>query len=308
MQTEPRHRLVSWNILAPVYTYHSKYPHSKPEYLTWKYREKKLVQKLVETRADMFCLQEVQLDIWESFFERFRAGLQSKHGHEAVFSSIVQVMERDHPVACTIVYRSDKWDLKLTESRSRALVAVLNHKKSNRQLYLCAVHLEAGRDKAETRWNQIRSLLKRLYHHITRDSSTEKPAIVLAGDFNTYEPSSPLFAILSGNVSTAIVESRPLRSWKGLGQKHGRSTQIWQRAIPLLNAHSGCVPRVTYAGGSVLDYMWVSPDTINVVEAMNYGPVATIPKDSNLAPPQSWPCADVPSDHLPIGMDFQFIS
>jgi hypothetical protein len=70
--------------------------------------------------------------------------------------------------------------------------------------------------------------------------------------------------------------------------------------LPLYDAHLnqslpwGPKVQMTYRSGHVLDYVWVS-ENVNVLGTMPIKEhVATVE-------PKAWPCASIPSDHIPIG-------
>jgi mRNA deadenylase 3'-5' endonuclease subunit Ccr4 len=306
-------RLLTWNLLAPLYASASKYPRSDPSYLDWSYRKPRILQTILDSEADIICLQEVQIDLWEDFCM-------------PGYTAISQNMTDQHPVGCAVLIRSNQnWKVVATESRSRALIVVLEDQAQEQQrLYLAVVHLEAGYEKEETRWNQMKSLLKRVHRHVGKNDDSN-PAIVLAGDFNTCTRSSPLFSVLSGNCQDGLLQKRKLPMWKGLSSffssdltkktSAGNNQPPWKRILPLVNVHQSDRPDLTYAGGSVLDYIWISPGAIQVHETLSWSPridaynqkdSAYKQKDSGkeLCPPQPWPSKECPSDHVPIGAVF----
>ncbi|XWS23884.1 hypothetical protein CRYUN_Cryun28dG0053800 [Craigia yunnanensis] len=61
--------VLSYNILADLYTCGGKYGHCPKWALAWEYRKQNLLQEIIEYDADILCLQEVQSDHFESFFK-----------------------------------------------------------------------------------------------------------------------------------------------------------------------------------------------------------------------------------------------
>ncbi|CAB9505867.1 repressible alcohol dehydrogenase transcriptional effector [Seminavis robusta] len=210
-------RLVTWNLLAPVFSHPQKYPWCSAEALSWPFREKLIVELLQETDADVICLQEVQTDLWEGFLQHFSQS----------YDGILQNVTNQHPVTNAILLKKNKFQVIQQESRSRALILVLDHlidgetnsgstdsnKNNNNPLYLANVHLQAGMEDDETRMCQLKSLLKRLNTHSSRitaarkstgrkkaqKSSTTKaksPSCVVVGDFNML-PTNPVYYWLS---------------------------------------------------------------------------------------------------------------
>ena len=302
LSAAPSHRLLTWNLLAPVYAPPQKYPWSDPTVLEWSYRKPRIIQTIVDSRADLVCLQEVQIDLWDEFLADLPEG----------YTGLVQKQSCKHPVGCALLIRDqNNWKIVETESRSRAFIVVLEEGSMKRRLYLAVVHLEAGSDKQETRWNQVKSLLKRLHNHAQDDVN---PAVILAGDFNTYKRDCTLFSVLSGD---ACEQDKSIASWKGLShflldtEMSSHSTPPGKELLPLYNAHQDNRPTLTYAGGSVLDYIWYSPSSIQIEKSItDWCPLVEYEKENyaeELCPPRPWPSEENPSDHVPIGVDFSLI-
>jgi mRNA deadenylase 3'-5' endonuclease subunit Ccr4 len=272
--------LVTWNLLAPLYARESKYPWSK-QHLDWSLREPKIIEQLALIDADIICLQEIQVDLWDHFSSQ----LQELGYHDGV----LQEMGRRHPVANAILVRQGLSILR-TESRSRALIAViLDEEKSSSPLYLANVHLDAGctEDADVTRLNQVRSLCKRLKNQISKDislkASSDSPIIVITGDCNVLR-GSPLYTLLKTGSTR---------------DPSGNEITV-PYLLPLHDAYLNHPPpwgpdvRMSYRSGHLLDYVWVS-DAIDVLRTM---PVAN---DTETVEPKDWPSAKHPSDHIPIG-------
>jgi endonuclease/exonuclease/phosphatase family metal-dependent hydrolase len=324
-------RLVSWNLLAPVFSHPKKYAWCAEEHLNWSYRQKLIVSELQQIDADIVCLQEIQSDHWDDFFEHF----------EDTYEGILQNVTKNHPVTNAILVRKDKFHVLRRESRSRALILVLSScDNGNNPLYLANVHLQAGMDDDETRIFQLKSLLKRLNTH----SSTEQPLpnqaqppVVVVGDFNML-PTNPVYDWLSG--ANAEGEQNLVDTGTGLQLKHlkfpttGKHTEMLPLTdvfkeqpptldtgdeddeIPLIQQTERCI-EMTYCGGSRLDYIWTSSSSsrngqaatednkiqspgssIHVLRTLVFHPQAF---QRNR---QKWPSAEHPSDHLPVGFEF----
>ena len=321
-------KIMTWNLLAPLYAPASKFRHSDPSILDWSYRKEIILDTLTESQADIICLQEVQMDLWDDFHSQLQHRLLGNYSYTAVLQNVT----RQHPVGCVVLVKKD-WKVIRTESRSRACIVVLEEQllqptsyslisricpsfsspqgRERQRLYLATVHLEAGHDKSETRWNQLKSLLKRLHRQIHLDDDVEGKTnngapIIVAGDFNDlWQPNSELKEVLSiGKLDS--------------GHHYNKLAPppAWQSLLPLRNVHEGeSRPDLTYAGGSVLDYIWVSPASFQVQQVFWGLPKPTALESSSsisfdhldeaykqvLHPPQAWPAKDFPSDHLPIG-------
>jgi len=67
-------RLVTYNVLAQAYLRPSYYPHSRPEDLEAGPRRKCLLERIAGLQADVLCLQEVELDLFEALRAAGRQG------------------------------------------------------------------------------------------------------------------------------------------------------------------------------------------------------------------------------------------
>lgn len=325
--------IVTWNLLAPCYTVHRKYLNSinkgddSHDYLEWPYRQRLIVDILKQQSPtnDIICLQEVQIDLWDelqaAFNDTHTTLVQHQHKNQQSRN------KPPHPVACAIMVRRTQWTVVHTESRSRALWCRLEHRSLGMPLDVACVHLDAGVNKDATRWNQLKSLLKRIHSHQYNSNSnnetTTKVPLILAGDFNFNH--SPLPPPQRSSSSTTTTTCHPLYHILATGQIpqvlpwnrqqqeriHLPSTTLlpsWTRLLPLIHVQAS-QQQPTFAGGAILDSIWVSSD-FQVLSTWNY-------KNENdrverrrrrcedgttCFLPQPWPNRDVPSDHIPIGV------
>lgn len=299
-----------------VFATKEKYHYCDPAHLDWSYRRKAIIKKLQSVNADIICLQEVQVDVWESDL------LQSFVPH---YTGVLQTVTRGHPVACAILVRNDKFNIVTTESRSRALILALQPVGCNNSntLFLANVHLDAGEVHDETRFCQIKSLVKRVKNQVTDESFNndfpeKEPLILLAGDFNILD-SNPLYTLLSTGVwnpGSEIKEQKTRASRSGAmnaaasaaPDNASSATRPQFPLLPLRDLYNPYTSRLcpttstiemTFSGGSVLDYIWVS------------GKLHAVPWiiDDRVLQKwcrQAWPSSENPSDHLPIGAQFWF--
>jgi hypothetical protein len=259
----------------------------------------------------------MQLDLWDDFLAQLPG-----------FSGVLQTeksSKKDLPVNAVLV-RDGCAEIVRTESRSRAFIVVLkptpatvdddnneddhdNTENNIPMIYLANVHLEAGYEKDETRYFQIRSLMKRLEQQVLRDtpdhgkapddmdsesdSDSYEPAVILAGDFNMFSTNDIIYDLLTmGHLpdddddddDVLIADTLP---------------EPFLPLLPLRDAYlvSPPVPGpvlMTYRGGHVLDYIWLSSG-FTVQETWQAHPVAA----KSLR--RTWPNPNQPSDHLPVG-------
>jgi mRNA deadenylase 3'-5' endonuclease subunit Ccr4 len=280
-----------------VFATPEKYGFCCPMALNWNDVRCPLILETIRShQPEIVCLQEVQIDTWyEDLLPSFRS---------LNYTCILQNVTRNHPVACAALVKEDAWNVIAVESRSRALIVVLQEKRHPRTetlLYLATVHLDARWDQDATRYSQIKSLLKRLeYHHQLQQNALEQrtgpppePIVIIAGDFNMLR-SNPIHHLLATGVSET-----PGALSSALLPLH----DVFGRENPSV-ASSSKTPtlRRTFAGGSILDYIWVSP-------AFSVQPWIMDERCTQRPNRQQyyrWPAMDQPSDHLPIGMTFSF--
>lgn len=269
--------LVTWNVLAPLYAPASKYPWATAEALDWPARRGRIVSRLSDLDADVVCLQEVQVSLWDGLHHELQA-----LGYDGVLQET-----KDHPVGNAVLVRRGQLELVRSESRSRALITVLQGCAGAKRdapasrLYLANVHLEAGAEKASQRLAQIRSLLKRLELQCSRDVAerTGRPlslsprddaagaAVVVAGDFNC-DRRSPLHRMLveDESVAATAAEEAERALTSGQGKKAPGSIKRFSRTLlPLHDAYLDTSPpwgpplRSSYRNGRLLDFVMTTP-------------------------------------------------
>jgi mRNA deadenylase 3'-5' endonuclease subunit Ccr4 len=244
--------------------------------------------------ADIVCFQEVQVDLFPDLMSKL----------STTFDSILQNVTATHNVGTAILVRKDsRLRIKRVESRSRALITVLQDKENESILYVSTVHLDAGtatdRQTREyhqrQRENQLKSLLKRLNSQCILDNTNlEKVPIIVAGDFNMLRDNPIIAALTKGE----LLPQLPVH----LHDAYLEAKQYNHQSLPLYqiqdNESSNHLVK-TYSGGAVLDYIYVSHQ-VQVVDTLLCHPSSSTPGVENL------PTKDHPSDHLPIGIDFKW--
>jgi mRNA deadenylase 3'-5' endonuclease subunit Ccr4 len=285
------------NILAQDYARPEKYPWVKDlECLKWEHRRNLIVNHLLDekvVRADIVCLQEVQRDHFPDLLSNLLP----------TFGGILQNVSRTHNVGTAILVRKTcPFRIKRVESRSRALIAVLENKYKSNLLYVCAVHLDADKawDKKtrefhqRQRENQLKSLLKRLEHQCNVDKyDIENAPIIIAGDFNMLRNNPINSALSDGELSQGpCIQLRD--AYLDSERRNRCSLSLYPE-----KSQSGRNLVKTYRGGAVLDYIFVS----NQVQVRNT--LLCHPSSSSMGM-ERWPSKEHPSDHLPVGIDFEW--
>jgi mRNA deadenylase 3'-5' endonuclease subunit Ccr4 len=178
--------VMTWNILAPVYASVEKYAHCSSLHLDWNQtRCPSIIQQIQSWNADIVCLQEVQINTWYSDL--------LPHFHNEYIGILQNVSKTHHPVACATLIKASKFHVIHVESRSRALLVLIqpkatakpraNQNKMNAASvssssssssspapiwYVANVHLDARYDQDMTRYNQLQSILQRIQFHSHR--------------------------------------------------------------------------------------------------------------------------------------------
>jgi endonuclease/exonuclease/phosphatase family metal-dependent hydrolase len=126
------------------------------------------------------------------------------------------------------------------------------------------------------------------------EHTTLSPIVIVAGDFNMLR-TNPMYQVLAKGMcatqqlgASEISIHSALLPLQDVFQSHASSFQT----KPL---------HMTFAGGSILDYIWVSRHLSFQPWMMDDRCAQQRPRDNQY---YAWPSMDQPSDHLPIGMTF----
>lgn len=237
------------------------------------------------------------------------------------YTGIMQEVTKGHPIGCAVFVKNSSFRVSRVESRSRALIVVLEevkglYSKAGHTLFLANVHLEAGFNQDEKRFCQVHSLLKRLRQQVLLNHSSPKPeaCILIAGDFNMLH-NNPVHQLLS--TGTWLPEkAKQITSKAFVGRKRAavvasvepKTVPLQQKKFPFLplrelyqTISSGNTMGMTFGGGTVLDYIWVS-------KSSSWKHATPWVVDKSVLPTlrKKWPSAENPSDHLMIGACFGF--
>lgn len=63
-----RIRVLSWNVLADIYTTSEAFPYCEPYALSWPFRRERIMEEILLQNADVVCLQEVQAEHFSEYF------------------------------------------------------------------------------------------------------------------------------------------------------------------------------------------------------------------------------------------------
>ncbi|XP_010244171.1 PREDICTED: carbon catabolite repressor protein 4 homolog 4 [Nelumbo nucifera] len=337
-----RFRIVSYNILAQVYVKSSYFPHSPSPCLKWKTRSQAILTVLKSLEADFFCIQE--LDEYDAFYKgnvenhgyssiyiqrsgqkRDGCGIFYRHSiaelvleEKIEYNDLVDTVE-DGTIS-SISLQTNALTLEDKEANStddslpkngpndrgdpndprvrlkRDCVGIMAAFKlrdpSNHLVILANTHLYWDPEWADVKLAQAKYLLKRLaqFKEIVSIKYNCRLSVILAGDFNSIPGDKVYQYLISGNNSAM----RPLDNLEEL-------------PIPLCSVYA-------YAGGEP-PFTNCTPDFTNTLDYIFFSPSGCLKPVSLLQLP-GLDSADVvgglpnyqhPSDHLPIGADFEVI-
>jgi CCR4-NOT transcription complex subunit 6 len=317
-----------YNILCNAYANSVSSDYVPSWALDWNYRKEIIVQEILQSNADIICLQEVELEQYE---ELFLPTLQS-HGYDGAFliktrAKTMSEAERKVVDGCATFYKRAKFSLEqvyrvefgpLAMNRiqksdvlynrvmNRDNVALLCRFSSREygNLLVGNVHIHWDPAFKDVKLIQAALLVEQL--NAVREAYPQIP-IVLTGDFNSV-PQSGVYEMLSGgslapqheDFCTYIYE--PFYSE---GLKHGLCLQdVYMSMDPTIEYSAArtvtnCTPR--YEG--VIDYIWYSENSL--VPSGIYG---LLPKEYLGRLIGGLPNAHLPSDHLPLMAEFRLLS
>eukprot|EP00245_Coleochaete_scutata_P004697 TRINITY_DN1753_c1_g1_i1.p1 TRINITY_DN1753_c1_g1~~TRINITY_DN1753_c1_g1_i1.p1 ORF type:complete len:392 (-),score=44.80 TRINITY_DN1753_c1_g1_i1:60-1235(-) len=333
-------RVISYNILAQVYTKSIMFPYSPKPCLRWKARGRNILEELRSFEADVLCLQEL-----DEFEEYYRAAME-RSGYDSLYRQRPG-KKRD---GCGIFFKASRLDMlkrkdidyndvippeEMAKIKSlkdddpearnvsnpwvrlkRDCVGVMGAfawKGSTDVAFVAAcTHLFWDPELADVKLAQARHLVSSLedFQHQLGATSARPIPVIVGGDFNS-QPGDKVYRFLCGeedvDSSQGEVDKRdgssPLRS-KGPG-----AAETAERVtIPRLHSAYACQgaepPFTNYTPGftGTLDYIWLWPPARLRVNSLLEIPGPDAPSIKGGLPNLSHA-----SDHLPLGAELQLI-
>jgi CCR4-NOT transcription complex subunit 6 len=291
--------VVSWNVLAQVYTRSAWFPWSPADALKWKTRSLALLRDVKALDADVLLLQEAEdfLGFWQPRLEdlgytalyKQRTGTK-KDGCVLAFRSSRFALLSETPVEhndLAAAYPAPSGPLaradgaeEVSDPHTRllrdsvGLVALLQERESGRKLLAATTHVYWDPRLADVKDKQVANLLARVAQ--ARAESGEAVPVLVCGDFNS-TPSSDAVKLLF-NVGGACPGLPPLMSVYG-----------------------------DYEAGEVTNHTPGFSDSIDyVVQAdLRVERVLALPRRAMLG--EGLPDKLRPSDHLPLAADLSFV-
>ncbi|XP_020236213.1 carbon catabolite repressor protein 4 homolog 4 isoform X1 [Cajanus cajan] len=338
-----RFSLVSYNILAQAYVKSALFPHSPSSSLKWKLRSNTILAVLKNLGADIFCLQEV--DEFESFYKgnmldlgyssiymkrsgqkRDGCGLFYKHDRAELvleekieYNDLVKSVpdgntsnDNEHTNIQTVQPDKQKDVVPKNGSKSNTedrgdpndphvrlkrdcvgIMAAFKLKGPSCHIVIVAnTHLYWDPEWADVKLAQARYLLSRLakFKTLVSDRYGCIPEVIVAGDFNSTPGDMVYQYLVSGNPSSNLMPNC-----------------LEESPIPLCSVYAstrGEPPFTNYTPGftGTLDYILFSPtDRIKLISFLE------LPDSDTADIVGGLPNFSYPSDHLPIGAEFEII-
>lgn len=226
-------KVISFNVLANQYAMHpwvqDLYSYVPAEYLDWNYRKIGIRNIIIESDADLVCLQEVDLSTYQ----------EEKNFFSSIgFGSLLQQHEprNGHSTTNAILYRKKLFSLQWESAERRTLLAHFQMKRSTlvcsqqvenalwlgsvssdnsmvdpqtpslRDVFVACVHLEAQPHRAQNRFLQISKLLKKLKSRMKQTKLFPDAPVVLCGDFNSGENGAAYQMLSNGFLDQGFCE------------------------------------------------------------------------------------------------------
>jgi len=218
--------VMTYNILshklADRHTY--LYNHCNSSYVSWKYRRDNLALEMLTYNADIICLQEVDCTEYKTFFK----GIMEQGGYSGYYKQRTGIEEDGLALFIknseyrvihhqTIEYKMPE----ISETLNRdnvALIAVLEHKKSNVRICVATTHLLFNPNQGIVKVAQYQTLVLTIREILrnNKDYDANIP-IIITGDFNTCADSILYNYIVSGHekIKTLINETKTLSGQQG---------------------------------------------------------------------------------------------
>ncbi|XP_074268903.1 carbon catabolite repressor protein 4 homolog 4 [Silene latifolia] len=320
--------VVSYNILAQVYVKSSLFPHSPKPCLRWKARSQAVLTVLENLGADFLCLQE--LDEYDDFYR----GNIERHGYSSIYiqrngqkrdgcgifykpssaelvlqenieyndlvKSIVEdddssdKSEKQTHDECTKEDRGDPNDPRVRLKRDCVgIMSAFRLADASRHLLIIAnTHIYWDPEWADVKLAQVKYLLSRLdqFRILVSERFECTPSVIVTGDFNSTPGSEVYNYLISGSSGGQHTVECPDKLPIPLSSFYGCS-----RGEP---PFTNCTPGFT----GTLDYIFFTPSgSIKPVRFLE------LPDSDSPSVEGGLPNYQHPSDHLPIGAEFEVI-
>ncbi|GER39814.1 glucose-repressible alcohol dehydrogenasetranscriptional effector [Striga asiatica] len=331
--------LVAYNVLAQAYVKSAYFPHSPAPCLKWKARSESILTVLKSLGSDFFCLQEV--DEYDTFYKKNMESLgyasiyiqrsgrkrdgcgifYKQNNAELVVEEKIDYndlvdMVQDGKTSSTdtgekLLVGESKVELKagleqkdsqtdrgdLLDPRVRlkrdcvgTMAAFRLKELSSRHVIIANTHLYWDPEWADVKIAQAKYLLSRLagFKKLVSEKFDCSPSVIVAGDFNSVPGDQVYQYLVSGtnSMEPEAVDDKPIPL---------SSVYAYTKGEP---EFTNCTPGFT----DTLDYILFSPsDDIKPVSYLE------LPSSESSDVIGGLPNYFHPSDHLPIGAEFEVL-
>ncbi|KRT80152.1 hypothetical protein AMK59_7673, partial [Oryctes borbonicus] len=216
-------RVVSYNILAERYTDDNQFHYCDPKYLSINYRRQVILEELINYKADLICMQEVDVDQYNDYFkEHFKNNgyipVFYKKGH-LLPEGLAFVFDRNRfkKLDCTHIVLSHQLKTNnffkdilnfmktykevkelFMKQHTSLLVTTLKLVETGDILIVANTHLYYHCEAGHIRLLQIAMILKYIKLQVKRIKSKEatKVSVIFCGDFNS-KPETAVYQFLT---------------------------------------------------------------------------------------------------------------
>lgn len=325
-------RLVCYNILADIYAREDfalnfLYPYCSPYALDIGYRQQILLKELAGYNADILCLQECGLQVFDGFLKQsmemlgYQGMMKSKAGGvpegEAIFFNVDKFeFVSSHDIVLKESLMEDPVNEELLQNLSSTpacLENVLNKNtvaqivvlkdKSQMRNHLCVVntHLYFKPNSPHIRLIQAAILLNQIKKVVDgfgerNFANNSKIAIIFCGDLNSLPKSALVQLVLSGNVSADH------QDWVTIEEQDQHCTTINLSQDFHLFSACGNLPFTVFTSGfkNTVDHIFCDSQQIEV------DAVIPMPSEEELSLHTAIPSVVMPSDHLALVCDLKW--
>jgi len=193
--------VMSYNVLSDLLMkrHTELYTRVKEEDLDWDIRWGRITKEIEEYSPDVLCLQEVQVDHWESHF----VPTLTRLGYSGVYKQRTGDDKRD---GCALFYRAGKLsllshhavefcqpDLSVLDRDNVAVMAKFQHKvgEQSQPFVVATTHVLFNRRRTDIKLSQLAVFFADLDSFAREESSGHHLPVILTGDFNM-TPDNPI--------------------------------------------------------------------------------------------------------------------
>ncbi|KAI9278034.1 Endonuclease/exonuclease/phosphatase [Sporodiniella umbellata] len=323
--------VLCYNILCQKYATNQAYGYTPSWALNWDYRKELILTELGNSNADIICLQEVEMALFEDHFKEHFASA----GYESVFfqktrAKTMNEKEKRVVDGCATFYRTSRFtlvkqefveynqkalqrpDFKSADIYNRvmnkdniAIFMLLEDKVTQQRVLVANTHIHWDPLFADVKLVQIGVMMEELQKFAQKHlndgpihyASPPKMPTVVCGDFNS-SPDSGVYEFLSKG---AIAQDHD-----DFGDhSYGTYTTDGLTHPYTLKSSYGTVTDMTFTNltpgfKGVLDYIWYSTNTLDVSSVL--GPI----ESDYLSKVIGFPNAHFPSDHISIMSEIKY--